>query len=361
MAAIRTALQIGCFGDFASALTIYSVSLASLDGATDEIASVFVADSTDSITHIGVRIGGTVPASPPIYQVSLQGMGSTGLPDGTILGGGSPASGTFDPSAWTTHSFHWIALDNPYTPTVGQEIMPVVEYSSGTISGSNRLNPVYAWGSFQASSRSNGQFTTNNWSSGSKTGKHGLALRTANARYGIVSIGAAPTAVLLGTTGHRDALKFTLPEFFSTLTCYGLRVACSPPGSGGFKMGIWNSAGTELKAESISLAKLINSTDSYIECIFSTPETISPGVAYYAGIERTEANTPGLVHVELSEANDQLAYPLGTAACRATWNGSAWTDNTTFRPLSLELLISDITGGGGGAAFQLVGGGGLVY
>ena len=358
MAAIRTELQIGCFSDFTTDLSSYSNSGHMLDGAVDEIASVFVMDSTDAITHVGIRVGNTVQ-SPPIYQVSLQGMGSTGLPDGTILGGGSPASATFNPSSWSINQFHWIALDNPYTPTIGQVVMPVVEYSSGTIGASNRINLVYAWGTFRTSSRINGQFTVNNWSSGSRTGRHGLALRTANSRHGFVSIGAQPTAVSLGTVGHRDVLKFALPEFFSAITCYGFRVACNPPSSGEFKLGLWNSAGTELKSQTLTVAHLINATDSFIEAVFPTPETISPGVTYYVGIERT-VNACGLVQVELSEANDQLAYPLGTAACRATWNGSAWSDNTTFRPLSLELLISDITGGGG-TSFPPIGPGGLVY
>jgi hypothetical protein len=360
MVAIRTALQIGCFSDFSLAPLGYSFSTEILDGATDEIAAGYVVNSTDAITHIGVRVGGAVQ-SPPIYQVSLQGMSSTGFPDGTILGGGSPASATFNPAAWAINTFHWVALDNPYTPTVGQIVMPVVEYSSGTIGGSNRIFLVRGWTNIVDSSRFRGLFTTGNWSSGnSATGRPGLAIRTANARFGIVAINNTPTAVDLGTNGHRDAIKFTLPDFFSTLTCHGLRVGINTPSSGTFKLGIWNASGTELAAETITVGTLATTNDSIITCGFSAPVTINPDTTYYAGIERI-STACGLVHAELSEANDQLAYPLGTAACRATWNGSAWTDNTTFRPLSLELLISDITGGGGGASFPLIGPGGLVY
>jgi len=359
MAAIRTALQIGCFGDYSGSLTGYGLNALPLDATGKELAGGYIADSTDAITHVGVRVGGTV-ASPPIYRVSLQGMGSTGLPNGTILGGGSPASATFNGSGWSVNTFHWIALDNPYTPTVGQIILPTLDYSSGTIGASNRISFIQGWTNFIASTRLQGLYTTANWGNVNRTGRPAIAVRTANTRFGLPIVGTAPTQVQLGTAGHRDALKFTLPEFFSTITCYGFRVTCKPPNTT-FKLGIWDSSGTEVAAETIDNATLSGIGDSYITCGFSAPVTLSPSVAYYAGIERTGGTACGLVHAELSEANDQLAFPLGTAACRATWNGSAWSDNTTFRPLSLELLISDITGGGGGAAFQLVGGGGLVY
>ena len=361
MAAIRTAIQIGCFGDFSGTNLGYANTSQFLDATTEEVAAGYIVDSTDAITHIGIRLGATAPSSPPIYLASLQGMGSTGFPDGTVLGGGSPASATFDPSSWAANSFNWVALNNPYTPTIGEIVVPTVEYSSGTIGSGDRIQVVQGWTSFISQSRFNGLFTSNSWASGNNTsGKPGLAIRTANTRYGVVLINSAPTAVSLGTSGHRDAIKFSMPDFFSTITCYGLRITCNPPSSGAFKLGIWNSSGTELAAESINEDVLANSIDNYITCGFSAPVTITPSTTFYAGIERTD-QACGLVHAELSEANDQLAYPLGTAACRATWNGSAWSDNTTFRPLSVELLLSDITGGGGGTSFPPIGPGGLVF
>jgi hypothetical protein len=361
MAAIRTALQIGCFSDYSGGLTSnYAPNQFVMDATGKEFSGEFIADSTDAITHVGVRVGDTV-TSPPVYQVSLQGSDANGFPNGTILGGGSPASATFNPTGWSTQSFHWIALDNPYSPTVGQTIMPTVEHSSGTIGASNRINFTRGWTTFVAQTRLGSRATTNNWSSGSRfADRASLALRTANLRNGVILMNTGPTAVSLGTAGHRDVVKFTLPEFFSSLTCYGIRATANPPSSLSFKLGVWNSAGTELGSESISIATMPSNLDAHVNCAFGTAVTISPGVTYYAGIERTD-NACGLVHAELSEANDQLAYPLGTAACRATWNGSAWSDNATFRPLSLELLISDITGGGGGASFPLIGGGGLIY
>jgi hypothetical protein len=303
-------------------------------------------------------VTGTI-SSPPIYQVSLQGSDANGLPDGTVLGSGTPASATFDPSAWSAFSFNWIELDNPYTPTVGQIVMPVLEYSSGTISSSNRIGVVSSWNMFINSTRFGSRYTTNNWSTATRSQPPGLALRTAGSRIGVVSVGNAPTTASIGTVGNREAAKFTLPEFFSSLTCYGLRMACKPTSNSTIKLGLWDAAGVEIQAETISELTLSSSSTSYMNCVFATPATILPNTTYYAGIERTGSSCD-LMHVELSEANDQLAYPLGTAACRATWNGSAWTDNTTFRPLSLELLISDITGGGG-ASFPLIGGGGLIY
>jgi hypothetical protein len=359
---IRTDLQIGGFSDYneSNFNNAYNPTTQLLDAADKQLSSGHIADSTDAITHIGVRVAGVV-SSPPIYQVSLQSMGSTGLPAGTILGGGSPASATFDGSAWATNSFHWIQLDNPYTPSVGQVVMPVLSYSSGTIGTSNRIQFASAWTKFLLETRLPSLYTANNWSTASRTGMPTLGIRTANRRYALPIIGTSGTRVDLGTVGHRETLKFTTPGSFPSFTCHGLRVACRRPTTGNFKLGIWDSAGAEIQAESIDAGETPSTNDTRTICGFSTPVTITPGTTFYAGIERTD-NACGLFHFELSEAGDQMAFPFGTAACRSAWNGSAWTDHTTFRPMWIDLLISDITGGGGGgAAFQLVGGGGLVY
>jgi hypothetical protein len=357
MAAIRTALQIGCFDNYSGSMSTLSQEYHLLDAATDEVAGGYIANSTDAITHVGFRLGSTVQA-PPVYQVSLQSMDTaSGKPSGTILGGGSPASATFNPTGWTTYSYRWIALDNPYTPSFGEIIIPVVRYSSGTIGGSNRISITWNWNQqFISDARLPGMTTVNNWSTVAKSSDQAFGIRTANSRHGIIVNTDQQTAVTAAAIGSRETLKFTLPSGFPELTCYGLRIVRGSMGTS-FKAGIWGSTGAELASESIVTATIRG--DDYVTCGFSNPVTITPGTAYYAGIERL-ANGGQMIYIELSEANDQLAYPLGTAACRSAWNGSAWTDHPTFRPLSLELLISDITGGGG-ASFPRIGGGGLVY
>jgi hypothetical protein len=108
-------------------------------GTADIVVWCFQADTTDAITDLGFRYGART-GTPPTYRISLQGASTSGIgPDGTVLGGGSPASQTFTPPADTSINglWQWKTLANSYTPTRGQFLCSVIEYSSGTIDGSN--------------------------------------------------------------------------------------------------------------------------------------------------------------------------------------------------------------------------------
>src|SRR5262245_6559267 len=88
-----------------------------LNQSTDTME--FIWDSYDNglvISRLGFRYG-TRTGTPPTYRISLQGVDGSGLPDGTIKGGGSPASATFTPPADTSwnSTWQWINLSNTYT------------------------------------------------------------------------------------------------------------------------------------------------------------------------------------------------------------------------------------------------------
>lgn len=100
-----------------------------LNGSTLKIAAVFRARG-QQITKIGCLVSSV--ASPPVYLADLQSVVSA-APSTTVLGGGSPASATFTPVA----GWQWITLTNPYTPTLGDIVAAVIEYSSGTIDASH--------------------------------------------------------------------------------------------------------------------------------------------------------------------------------------------------------------------------------
>ena len=123
---------------FSIPITGMSFSNFSLDASGDKLEIIFQAFDASQITTVGIRYG-VRTGTPPTYKVSLQGVGSDGNPNGTIKGGGSPASATFTPPADTTwnSTLRQITLDNAYTPTRGEMLAIVVEYSSGTISGSH--------------------------------------------------------------------------------------------------------------------------------------------------------------------------------------------------------------------------------
>lgn len=105
----------------------------------DAIAVLTQQPEADTITTVCIDYG-TRTGTPPTYRISFQTPSTTALgPDGTVLGGGSPASDTFTPPA--DASINGLAqcytLDNTIALTKGQQIAIVVDYSSGTIDGSN--------------------------------------------------------------------------------------------------------------------------------------------------------------------------------------------------------------------------------
>ena len=80
-----------------------------------------------SITAIGYNCSSVT--SSPTYQCSIQSV-SSGVPSTTVLGS---TTTTFTP----TTGWHWVTLANAYTPTLGDVIAMVIEYSSGTIDSSH--------------------------------------------------------------------------------------------------------------------------------------------------------------------------------------------------------------------------------
>lgn len=326
------------------------------DGTGDVLAWVFQAWNTEAITHIGFRYAtriGTVPTLIAALE-SLSG----GNPSGTVLGGGTPASGTFTPPSDTTWNgtFQWVSLANSYTPTRGQLLCATIRHSSGTIDGSNGCTITRGLANSQnitpvimGSHRTNlaGSYTKSSLA-------YTFAYRTASGRYGFPATGAYTTATA-ATSGHRQAMYFTLPSGWGdTYQLTGCTMYAKAPSSGGtadFKIGIWDASGTELASTGS-----LNSTDlpgsaGWMQGIFTSVPTLSFGTKYYVGVETLTSGTVALNGIQLGSADDRLAYPLGTSRGLSGWNGSAWTDVDTVVPYC-DLIFEDITepaGGSGGA------------
>src|SRR5688572_26797065 len=176
----------------------------SLDASNDGVGWVFQANSADAITHLGFRYGART-GTPPTYRISLQSpTAAGGLPDGTVLGGGSPASGTFTPPADATWdgTWQWVALTNSYTPSRGQLLVSAIEHSSGTVDGSNfssftrqvtgfRMDDGFPYSCI---------LTAGTWA---KSTMPCFGYRTANGRYGYIGQSAYATNTA-GTNGHRS-------------------------------------------------------------------------------------------------------------------------------------------------------------
>jgi hypothetical protein len=342
-----------------------------LDANNDGVGWAIQARDALAITHIGFRYGART-GTPPVYVATLEGLATTGLPDGTDVGGGSPTAATFTPPADATwdSTWQWIALTNSYTPTRGQVLAPTIRYSSGTVDGSNNSSITSHTSNFI----NNGaigfpqalRLTAASWARQSAFPT--CALRTASTRYGF-PIEALYVTRSASTVGHRQALKFTLPAGSGdTFKIKGLRFSGSPAAAAGKNpvFGLW-SASTTLQTFTgdTDWSQSPSGAMTY-DVLFdeATLETLSFGTAYYLGIEVADAVNGGVLinGLQLDSASDLDADPGGANFHFATYDGATWTDDDTVRPY-VELIVDDATepaGGGGGIIYPRSLSGGLV-
>lgn len=347
--------------------TTLSFSSHIVDASNEGVAFAFQAETTDAITHLGFRYG-VRAATPPTYIIGLEGLSSsTGLPDGTYKGGGTPASGTFTPPASTAWdgTWQWVALDNSYTPTLGEFLCSTIRYSSGTIDASN-----YSSFTTQISNAPSSYFpypirnTAGTWATVAPS-MPTFGVRTASGRYGYIipNLYATRTA---STVGHRVALKMSLPAGFGdTFKVSGIRFAGSIAGAVGKNplCKIW-SASSALASATLDSDVIATST-AYrsMEIRFDTSVTLSFGADYYFGFEVADAVNGGVILYGIQHSDSADATKDGGDYFQlATYNGSTWTTDATVRPL-MELIVDDITepsGGGGLVAPIISGSGGLI-
>lgn len=293
-----------------------------------------------TITHVWLRYG-TRTGTPPAYKIGLQGLDGSGQPDGTYLGGGSPASATFTPPADTTWNStgQWIALDNSYAVTRGQYFAIVIEYSSGTVSSSHCSSftqYVSGWGAtlnnFPYSISHNGT----SWSK--LVQRHVFGWKSSTDVYGLPVVSG--TFAQATSSNSRQALKFTVPASRgSVFSVAGARLCMDNPGSADWKLGLWNAAGTalmEITTDS-DFSRSAGGSNRIFEMAFDdAPVNITPGGVYYLGLGRTTQDLYLRV-ATVSASNDLKAFDGGTSCHLSTWNGSSWTDDQTIRPL-VELI-----------------------
>lgn len=327
-----------------------------IDSSGDKIGAVFLSETNAAITHVWFRYG-LRTGTPPTFRIGLQGVTSGGLPDGTYLGGGSPASATFTPPASTAWdgTGQWIALDNAYTPSYGQAFARVIEYASGTIDGSNNSSFTRGYSAGPQSGNGFPYSTVDTSGSWAKSGTGILPVfgyRTSDKRFGTIFTGQY-TTLTAATNGHRSAMHFTLPaEWGDTFALAGIRVYGWVPAAGNsVKWAVWD-ASSELAAVTQDADHAYQSgATNMLSLYFTTRPTLSFGTKYYIGAEVASSVAVGVRGWQLQESDDRLAHGLGTNRGLATYNGSSWTDDDTVVP-QVALILSDVTepsGGGGGA------------
>lgn len=324
--------------------TAETTSTLALDASTDKIAVVCLAPASDTITHLWIRTT-ALTGTCPTYKVSLQGVTTGGAPDGTVLGGGSPASATFTVAGAERQ---WVALDNSYAVTLGDPIAIVVEYASGTINGSNFATFAYGSHGFIYRDRPDIPYAMANTGSWSKSASTGViyGMRSSTARYGFPLVSA--TNEIVTTLGHRLALGFNIPAGAgSTFKIRGARFAGGAQAASTATYGLW-TASTEVTSvdRDTDISSIGGSLGRHTN-IPLAPTAIDHGTDYYVGIESDGGDVKVLV-ANFDDADDAASMPGGSMFWYATYNGSAWTDDDTKRPM-IMLELDDWTEPSGGS------------
>jgi len=339
-----------------------------IDASNDGVAWVHQARDTDPITHIGFRVGGRTGTDTSLqYVVTLEGVSATtGAPDGADVGGGSPTAVTVTPPGDTSWdgTWQWVALTNAYAPTRGQLLCPTFRYSSGTISGTNYITITThitntglggAYYQIPGSQR----LTAGTWA---KQGNNPVVgFRTASGRYGHIVKSYYSTATA-STVGRRQAMKFTIPDgIFSSYTVRGIRFAGSLVVSGSKNpiLGLWSSSGViQNYTLDTDWSAFAGTSQVSYEIFFdeTTLTALSPGTAYYAGLEVADAanSAVNIYGAQLDSSSDLDAWPGGSNFHLASYDGSNWTDDQTVRPF-MDLILDDITPPTGGTSTILMG------
>lgn len=340
-----------------------------LDSATKAVEWIFQAEEAITITRLAVKYGSSSGTSPT-YRVSLQGVNGSGNPDGTIKGGGSPASKTFSPSGlgWATNSVFWITLDNSYACARGEYLAMVLDYSSGTIGGLNSSS----FHSAISSPKTHFPYTIHN-DTGTRTNPNGMpyfGYGSSTRKYGcVVRDSGNEVAFDLNSSPDERGLKFTIPAgWCDTYTLAGLRWMVGSGLVAGGSTIITLYSGTDTTAANSTGAvtettvqqtvtwdhdfSLKAPQDGVATILFdeSSLVTLYAGATYRIVLTPQGTQDTSIWQFQLPSADDGDTLEgqqdfVGTSRV----NAGNWTDTATDRYL-MKLLLSDITepSGGGG-------------
>jgi hypothetical protein len=325
-------------------------TVATIDAAGEYVSYIFSAREDMVISHVGFRAG-TSTGSPNVI-VSIEGVDTSGLPDGAATYGGSASAATLVSS----NTNPLIALGGAATVTKGQVFCVKIAYSSGT-----------------------SQIIQDLGNAASMIGATGLPYRvlntgtptkSTNANNPLIALGSSATtfynvpgtmpisnlagAAFNNTNSAKRGLKFTPPM---NCRAIGLRF-WAVNSTGDYNAGIYDvtGAGVGGSVTAFDGDQNSNGTGGITYVYFDTPVTLTRATAYYAAIEPSSATNANMPVYTLPTSDYFTATPAGSTAVYSAFATSSWTDSTTQLPF-LDVIIDQVddgTGSGSGGGGQRV-------
>lgn len=339
-----------------------TISSFALNQSTDALEVAFGSHTNEAITHLYTRLA-SITGTTPTYRISLQGQDSSGNPDGTIKGGGTPASATFSPSGlgWSGNSGHWVALDNSYTPSRGEKLCHVIDYSSGTIDGSNFATFSNGF-SVSVSTLLGFPFVQNNDAT-VRAKAAALPLygyRTASKRYGNPLKSLAAVGVFNSGSGTNEyGHLFSLPSGWSdTYTIRDIQAMLTILAAGNVTLRLYNGggAGDTTVLQDVGYDTDVNAGTGAraVDVPFDEASltSLTFGSSYRVSVAPDTVNL-NLTYMEVEEQADWDAWQGGQNFQLTQRGGGNWTDTPTRRLVNFGFTLGDITEPAGGSGLLI--------
>lgn len=331
--------------------TAPNLSTFTLNQSADAAEIVFRPGTTDPITHLGFSIG-TKTGTATTWVAALQGVdGSTGFPDGTVKGGGTPASKTLTNAGLTASAFNWLALDNAYAPADANEALAAVfQYSSGTAPSAG-VNDVQVITHNIGGQRSGNPYAIQNDNAvrSKQLNLPILGWKTATAVYGCPIQSAYATTFV---SPNEVAMAFQLPSGAgSTYTVSQFRAVVTLPAAAAnsFIASLYDGT-TPIATAAAFDEEIVSGTSSrIIRGYFAPPyPALSFGNPYRLSFAQQTASALTVHGVVANSATDVAAFDGGQNFWLSTRSGGAWTDNLAARLLA-SIVVNDWTVAAGGS------------
>jgi len=335
-----------------------------LNQSTDAFEVIFQAQEDITCTRLGIYQG-TITGTAPFYKLSLQGV-ANGIPDGTILGGGSPASVTFQPVGGDSNAWIWKTLDNSIALTRGTFYSLVLAHASGTIDGSNRVG----FGSTSGHSATVGipySINNDNGVRGNNNTSPPFGYGSASVAYGFPTKTADQLSFSSASTPDERGNLITIPTtWWSSYKIIGAAIYGAHAAATTYDLVLYDTDGTTV-LQTVNIDTDNDSSPASVRrrmILFdeSTLSTLNAGSSYRL-VFKPAGTSLTLCGFGVAVTADLDAYLGGAAICQGTTrtDGGSWTDNNIYR-YGINPILADITApsSGGGLLLPRTFNGGLV-
>lgn len=330
-----------------------------MDATGERLGLILPIHKAGNIHTVKVYTGAIAAGKGDTLKVSIQGVNSSNVPDGTILGAGGGGYTTIVIA--DTDDFRWMSgtLGADVPVVQGQHIAMVVEWNS-YVAGAIQFNQ-FVFGTtynyYNIEVVTDITATPGTWAVVSNNNNPAFAMAYDDGTYVRGTGGISTTGISLstGTTPDEVGNYFTVPV--SCRVCgfwlyLDMDYACT--------LSLQNTSGTTLANVVTSPDYRKAASDGILYYLFdSDPASyydLTAGTYYRMVVTPSSASNITYTKVIVAAAADMSAFDLGTSCIfTSRTDGGSWSQTDTER-LNMGLIISHIDVGSGGGGGPLISG-----